>query len=315
MRGKDYGLLDLPQVKEHLTLAADEQFTHPESGTCRDLFDCGELPVTAEGHRSRVIVATHQVSTTASPVGVTRDGVAYELFFTALPASGFTAADVVKLASRIGAASRRCLPMRIASKIVIGGVPTRRMVRKPGKSLRNGCGICVKNSASSGNRPPCVSPNLLLLKLRLSPPPISPQRTRPSVPRSGRVRLVLGALGERTLFPSLTALCAVHTAQRSTHRNADQNMMERCGCSMLPVSLTVARVPCAHSVKDMAPLPTNPVASALSCILSHNHHLSLRLKSVRLRTCLPPIRFSGLTGRAVSHAGPGYSGSEVTWSP
>lgn len=141
MRGKDYGLLDLPQVKEHLALAADEQFTHPESGTCRDLFDCGELPVTAEGHRSRVIVATHQVSTTASPVGVTRDGVAYELFFTALPASGFTAADVVKLASRIGAASRRCLPMRIASKIVIGGVPTRRMVRKPGKSLRNGCGI------------------------------------------------------------------------------------------------------------------------------------------------------------------------------
>jgi hypothetical protein len=97
MRGKDYGLLDLPQVKERLALPADEQFTHPESGTCRDLFDCGELPVTAQGHRSRVIVATHQASTTASPVGVTRDGVVYELFFTALPASGFTAADVVKL--------------------------------------------------------------------------------------------------------------------------------------------------------------------------------------------------------------------------
>jgi hypothetical protein len=42
-----------------------------------------------------VIVATHQAS--SSPVGVTRDGVVYELFFTGLPARGFTAADVVKL--------------------------------------------------------------------------------------------------------------------------------------------------------------------------------------------------------------------------
>jgi len=97
MRGKDYGLLDLAQVKARLALPADEQFVHPESGICRDLFECGELPVTAEGHRSRVIIATHPAGTTASPIGVTRDGVVYELFFTALPASGFTAADVVKL--------------------------------------------------------------------------------------------------------------------------------------------------------------------------------------------------------------------------
>jgi hypothetical protein len=95
MRGKDYALLDLTQVKERLALPADEQFTHPESGTCRDVFDCGEVPVTAQGHRSRLIVATHQATT--SPIGVTRDGVVYELFFTALPARGFTAADVVKL--------------------------------------------------------------------------------------------------------------------------------------------------------------------------------------------------------------------------
>jgi len=97
MRGKDYGLLELPQVKQRLALPADEQFVHPESGICRDLFDGGEVPVTAEGHRSRVIVATHPAGATASPIGVTRDGVVYELFFTALPALGFTAADVVKL--------------------------------------------------------------------------------------------------------------------------------------------------------------------------------------------------------------------------
>jgi len=97
MRGKDYGLLELAQVKERLALPADEQFVHPESGICRDLFECGELPVTAEGHRSRVIIATHPAGTTASPIGVTRDQRVYELFFTALPALGFTAADVVKL--------------------------------------------------------------------------------------------------------------------------------------------------------------------------------------------------------------------------
>jgi len=97
MRGKDYKLLDLPQVKVRLALLPDEQFTHPESGTCRDLFDCGELPVTAEGHHCRVIVATHPAGTATSRVGVTRDRVVYELFFTALPTLGFTAADVVKL--------------------------------------------------------------------------------------------------------------------------------------------------------------------------------------------------------------------------
>src|SRR6266849_4790669 len=70
MRGKDYGLLDLTQVKERLALPADEQFTHPESGTCRDLFDCGEVPVTAQGHHCRVIVATHAATTTKAPNGV-----------------------------------------------------------------------------------------------------------------------------------------------------------------------------------------------------------------------------------------------------
>jgi hypothetical protein len=97
MRGKDYGLLDLASVKERLALPADEQFVHPESGICRDLFECGDLLMTAEGHRSRVIIATHPAGTTASPIGVTRDQRVYELFFTALPALGFTAADVVRL--------------------------------------------------------------------------------------------------------------------------------------------------------------------------------------------------------------------------
>jgi hypothetical protein len=86
---------ELMQVKERLVLPADEQLTHPESGTCRDLFDCGEVPVTRDAHRARLIGATHQATT--SPIGVVRDGVVSELFCTALPAAGFTAADVVML--------------------------------------------------------------------------------------------------------------------------------------------------------------------------------------------------------------------------
>jgi len=46
---------------------------------------------------SRVIVATHPASATAAAVGETREGMVYELFFTALPVGAFTAADVVDL--------------------------------------------------------------------------------------------------------------------------------------------------------------------------------------------------------------------------
>ena len=97
MRGKDYGLLDQPEVQAHLALPADEQFTHPESGLCRDLFDCGQIPVTAQGHHCRVIVATHPATTAKAPIGVTRGAMVYEFFFTSLPAAGFTAADVLLL--------------------------------------------------------------------------------------------------------------------------------------------------------------------------------------------------------------------------
>ncbi len=97
MRGKDYGLLDLPEVQARLALPADEQFTHPESGLCRDLFDCGQVAVTAQGHHCRVIVATHPATTDKAPIGVTRGVMVYELFFTSLPAAGFTAADVLML--------------------------------------------------------------------------------------------------------------------------------------------------------------------------------------------------------------------------
>jgi Transposase DDE domain len=51
----------------------------------------------------RVIVATDPATQTPAPIGVTRDGVVYELFFTALPQVAFTAADVVGLYLHRGA--------------------------------------------------------------------------------------------------------------------------------------------------------------------------------------------------------------------
>ena len=62
----------------------------------RSLYDCPEVPVGSEGVSCRVVVATHPASNKKSPVGVTRSGVVYELFFTNLPQRAFTASDVVE---------------------------------------------------------------------------------------------------------------------------------------------------------------------------------------------------------------------------
>jgi len=69
----------------------------------RSLYDCPQVPVGPEGVLCRVVVATHPATTKKSPVGVTRAGVVYELFFTNLPQQGFTACDVVELYLHRGA--------------------------------------------------------------------------------------------------------------------------------------------------------------------------------------------------------------------
>lgn len=49
MRGKDYHLLDLPEVQARLTHPPDFQTTHPETGTERLLYDCPNTAITATG--------------------------------------------------------------------------------------------------------------------------------------------------------------------------------------------------------------------------------------------------------------------------
>ena len=51
----------------------------------------------------RVVVATHPADKKKSPVGVTRAGIVYELFFTTLPQQAVTACDVVELYLHRGA--------------------------------------------------------------------------------------------------------------------------------------------------------------------------------------------------------------------
>ena len=102
-RGKDYQVLDQPQVQARLHLPPDAQFSRPESQLTRTLYDCPDVPVGTAGVCCRVVVATHPATDKKSRVGVTREGVVYELFLTALPQAAFTAANVVALYLHCGA--------------------------------------------------------------------------------------------------------------------------------------------------------------------------------------------------------------------
>ncbi len=56
-----------------------------------------------DGVPCRVIVATHPAGKKKCPIGVTRAGIVYELFFTNLPQHALTACDVVELYLHRGA--------------------------------------------------------------------------------------------------------------------------------------------------------------------------------------------------------------------
>jgi len=70
--GKDYDLLDLESVQARLAQPLDQQTSHPETGTCRALFDFSDLSLSPIGPCTRVIVATHPAAETEAKIGVTR---------------------------------------------------------------------------------------------------------------------------------------------------------------------------------------------------------------------------------------------------
>jgi len=72
MRGKDYSVLERPEVQSRLHLPADQQFSRPESELVRTLYDCPDVAVGPDGQRCRVVVATHPANAHKSRVGLTR---------------------------------------------------------------------------------------------------------------------------------------------------------------------------------------------------------------------------------------------------
>ncbi|HEU5377582.1 MAG TPA: hypothetical protein VFV38_19335 [Ktedonobacteraceae bacterium] len=107
-RGKDYKLLDRADIQARLHLPADQHLSSAESGICRVLDDCPDQRLGESGPLVRIIVATRPAPTKKKKkkkrqVGLTRSGVVYELFWTNLPQSAFTASDVVSLYLHRGA--------------------------------------------------------------------------------------------------------------------------------------------------------------------------------------------------------------------
>src|SRR5260221_710628 len=74
-RGKDYRVLDHPQIQARLHLPPDQSQQRPESQMARSLYDCPQIPVGPEGKPCRVIVATHPAGEEKRPGGVTRAGI------------------------------------------------------------------------------------------------------------------------------------------------------------------------------------------------------------------------------------------------
>jgi hypothetical protein len=102
-RGKDYAVLNRPEIQTRLHLPADQSFSRPESAFVRQLYDCPDVAMGPGGVRCRVVVATHLKGATKPRIGLTRKGVVYELFLTNLPREAFTAADVLALYLHRGA--------------------------------------------------------------------------------------------------------------------------------------------------------------------------------------------------------------------
>src|SRR5581483_1596117 len=76
VRGKDYHLLDLPAVSARLQLPPDQQTRHPESGTCRALYDFPNIALTPTGPVVRMLLAAREGADSSPSIGTLRNGTA-----------------------------------------------------------------------------------------------------------------------------------------------------------------------------------------------------------------------------------------------
>jgi hypothetical protein len=63
----------------------------------RALYDCAQMALTPTGPVVRMLLATHPAGSSRPPIGKVKEGTVSEQFFTTLPPSAFTPADVLDL--------------------------------------------------------------------------------------------------------------------------------------------------------------------------------------------------------------------------
>ena len=126
-RGKDYHLLDHPLHSGTVcTCPLISSSSVPKVRWCAASMIAPRSRWDLKGPPCRVVVATHPAGKKKSPIGVTRAGVVYELFFTNLPQHAFTACDVVELYLHRGAFEP---PSRMKTR---SSIPTGGAVMRPG---------------------------------------------------------------------------------------------------------------------------------------------------------------------------------------
>src|SRR6266568_3936340 len=221
-------------------------------GICRALYDCPDQRLDESGPLVRVIVATHPAPTTKKKkrqVGLIRDGVVYELFWTKLPQSAFTASDVVSLSLHRGSfetaledEDQEQEPDRWCSHSAWG--------RKPGRSWLSGAGTCDWSWGTS--LPPFPVRTTEFAPARRAPneyAPTNPASLASSAPASGyappptATRLGKLAASPEPTFPSnRMEPCGVRQATCWSRMSTVESVMAACGSSIPPAFVTAVRV-------------------------------------------------------------------------
>src|SRR5947209_10376304 len=262
--GRDYSVLDRPEIKSRLHLPADQQFSRSESGLVRQLYDCPDVPVGPEGCRCRVVVATHPAASKKSRIGHTREARGLRTLFHASAARGVHRLRCAGPLRGLVGPLNQCLPMKIRSKTPTGGVVTRPLDRKPGRLSRNGSGISVWSWVICLHRRRCARPSLLL-------PSPRPQRNKDQGKAMASLRLPCpgkrGVSRARTSPSNPTECCTVQRARRCAQPSSKALLMAVCACSTAPGSASVVAAQSVRSVSGMGKQPRSPVASVYCSIL------------------------------------------------
>jgi hypothetical protein len=255
-RGKEYTALDHPLVQARLHLPPDQFQQRPESQTVRSLYDCPNVPVGSEGVLCRVVVATHPAGKQKSPVGVTRGGVVYELFFSNLPQQAFTASDVVELYLHRGAfepalsdEDQELDPDRWCSHSA-WGQECWQVIAQWVWNLRLEVGHRLEpTSLHTTEFASALSSQSEQVATRpASSPPASGYGPPTTATRLGK----RDASQEQTFLSSLRERCAVQPGSRFVLRSGVARPMAVCAWSMRPVFATAALAYSVNSVNGRA---------------------------------------------------------------